>query len=471
MALSHTDIPRLLRNTSKGQLIYRREETNLSTVWPYDSSCDERSTAIHPSCLKFQSDEKSSKYNNADIILKVDVDNSDAHVKSELMKLDDNLNDTNLETIQEQLREHEELEKEAVQKYYQSKRELYKSLNDKLYRDSTLLLQSFNLLRTQDQYMKSSKLEATLHESQIEIEKKISKLKNAHKSRAKESAERLEEAHQKDRFEAAEAHKKSLEIQQRYGEFTASGRRLFAAYQEMAIIIKAQENIRTIPDTIRQAVQSVNSIMSQYQKMVKQFSTRILEQKDLEIIQSLEINTIQFLKVIKESIEAVVTSKPVAVEVIVKPPDAAVSEIKSTHPQPLLAPPSAVQNVKKVVVSDVESLKKFNHYIKIQTKADELRDEIKSNKDLKTYRNDIQKYINSTINAISDHSGSHLLDKQLKLLKLLEGNNVSVTNRTVSVKSHQFGKDFCLDLIVRKFIVRITLLTFKQYFALSNRSL
>ena len=59
---------------------------------------------------------------------------------------------------------------------------------------------------------------------------------------------------------------------------------------------------------------------------------------------------------------------------------------------------------------------------------------------MKQYRFDLQKAVTTPVNAISDQSPSHLLDKIQRLTKLLSGNSVQVTGKEVSANSHPAGQ-------------------------------
>jgi len=70
---------------------------------------------------------------------------------------------------------------------------------------------------------------------------------------------------------------------------------------------------------------------------------------------------------------------------------------------------------------------------------------------------DIQMFINTTVNAISDASASHMRDKLDRLLRLLSGERVPVVaggSRTVSLKEHPAAAPFSKDLLAAKFVVR-----------------
>ena len=72
---------------------------------------------------------------------------------------------------------------------------------------------------------------------------------------------------------------------------------------------------------------------------------------------------------------------------------------------------------------------------------------------MKKYKFELQKAINTPVNAISRVSGAHLLDKLTKLVRLLARQPVDVGTNRVSVAAHPAAYDFCKDLLARKIVV------------------
>ena len=72
---------------------------------------------------------------------------------------------------------------------------------------------------------------------------------------------------------------------------------------------------------------------------------------------------------------------------------------------------------------------------------------------LKKYRFDLQKAISTPINAISGQSGEHLMDKIRRLHRVLSGERVQVTGKTVSASDHPQGKAYCCNLLAQKIVV------------------
>lgn len=74
---------------------------------------------------------------------------------------------------------------------------------------------------------------------------------------------------------------------------------------------------------------------------------------------------------------------------------------------------------------------------------------------MKKYRFDLQRAVNTPINAISAVSGSHLRDKLQSLQGLLSGRQVHVAGKQVSAGQSPEGMAFSQNLIAKMLVVSI----------------
>ncbi len=72
---------------------------------------------------------------------------------------------------------------------------------------------------------------------------------------------------------------------------------------------------------------------------------------------------------------------------------------------------------------------------------------------LKAYRFDLQKAVNTPINSISIQSASHIKDKVQRLCSLLAGRPVEVVGKRVSVTTHPQALNYCRILLAKKIVV------------------
>ena len=77
-----------------------------------------------------------------------------------------------------------------------------------------------------------------------------------------------------------------------------------------------------------------------------------------------------------------------------------------------------------------------------------------NNPQVKKFRNDIMKAVNTPVNAVSAQSGRQLLDQLRRLTKLLSGDRVEITGgKLVSIAAIPSGKAYCQETLARKLVV------------------
>lgn len=78
--------------------------------------------------------------------------------------------------------------------------------------------------------------------------------------------------------------------------------------------------------------------------------------------------------------------------------------------------------------------------------------ELLENVNLKKFRFDCQKAVNTPVNALSSVSGMHIRDKYDKLSKLLKGERVQVLDTYVTATQHPQGLAYCTALLAKKIV-------------------
>lgn len=91
---------------------------------------------------------------------------------------------------------------------------------------------------------------------------------------------------------------------------------------------------------------------------------------------------------------------------------------------------------------------------------------------MKKFRFELQKAVNTPVNAISPVSRAHLLDILKRLQTLLRGQVVHVSDKSISACSVPEGIDFCKNLVARMIAVSNLrwLFTMQPYFHLCPQS-
>lgn len=84
--------------------------------------------------------------------------------------------------------------------------------------------------------------------------------------------------------------------------------------------------------------------------------------------------------------------------------------------------------------------KEYSRLASYKTQIVESAEQLNTDKSLKQYKFDLHKAVTTPINAISDQSPSHLLDKIQRLTKLLSGQSVQVGGKQISISKHSAAK-------------------------------
>ncbi|XP_060554278.1 mRNA export factor GLE1-like [Ruditapes philippinarum] len=101
---------------------------------------------------------------------------------------------------------------------------------------------------------------------------------------------------------------------------------------------------------------------------------------------------------------------------------------------------------------DIEAFRKYTELQEKLKSVEEATAVLSSTAELKKFKFDIQKAVNTSINAISPVSGDHLRDKLKRLLKLLSCQPVEVSGRQIQLNQHPQGPAFCKHLIARMIV-------------------
>jgi len=99
----------------------------------------------------------------------------------------------------------------------------------------------------------------------------------------------------------------------------------------------------------------------------------------------------------------------------------------------------------------------FEHYQEALKSHEELAASIaqfKKSNDKKSLRFDLMKVINTAINAISDYSPKHLLDKIERLTKLLNGDVIELGDKKISTAGDPDAHAYCKDTVAKKLVLQ-----------------
>ncbi len=102
-------------------------------------------------------------------------------------------------------------------------------------------------------------------------------------------------------------------------------------------------------------------------------------------------------------------------------------------------PKSGISKELSSCISDT-AWKEYSRLASYKTEIVKAAEPLNTDKSLKQYKFDLHKAVTTPINAISDQSPSHLLDKIQRLAKLLSGQSVQVGGKQISIAKHPAAK-------------------------------
>ena len=102
-------------------------------------------------------------------------------------------------------------------------------------------------------------------------------------------------------------------------------------------------------------------------------------------------------------------------------------------------PKSGISKELSSCISDI-AWKEYSRLANYKSEIVKAAEPLNTDKSLKQYKFDLHKAVTTPINAISDQSPSHLLDKIQRLAKLLSGQSVQVGGKQISIAKHSAAK-------------------------------
>lgn len=97
----------------------------------------------------------------------------------------------------------------------------------------------------------------------------------------------------------------------------------------------------------------------------------------------------------------------------------------------------------------------IQEFVRIQAIMAKNRDQLSemiSNPILKSYRNELNIFIRTQINSISNSDNQHLKTKISQLTRLFNGNTLPYQNKTINATNHPQGQLYCLDQAAQIFV-------------------
>lgn len=474
-----------LKETSKGRLSYERRSSGQSLKSLLDECSSPPSLHVSPTLiqnLKLQKErgipsdgeekkdqEKEPEYSKLirNNTRSFSSRSSDASLpdKSERHPVKEKVVSPEYEQSKLAIQKYEEVVKQQTMDLWSQKRLQFQAVRARLEGEAMLTLQQLEQQTNFNTLMKIQDIELR-HESQAaEIVRQHKLLKETHEQRRQaHNACILEAEQEKNRLKQELLRKKEQENKERLEKMISS----LTSLSQMNTKVQDLMNQCKYQNLVTEATKKSAEFI---QKKIAQGTSDVSERRkegqvDLVHLEKMHellkacSNAYEFIKaeldkVEKEGKQAEEKAKLEQQKQQQLKQQQQVSPVRSaplatSTPMPDTGPPPIPEG--QSLCADVEAFKQYMELQKKLTTVEEALQVLTSTPQLKKLKFDLQKAINTPINAISPVSGDHLRDKLKRLLSLLNGNTVEVAGRSVSASQHQAGQLFCKYLIAKMFV-------------------
>lgn len=257
----------------------------------------------------------------------------------------------------------------------------------------------------------------------------------------------------------------------RFAAITDSHTRICICYNQIMHIF----NSETITSEVyNNYVSAINAVIVNIGTVMDKCNLQLTTDKEVKQAEVLALNIENIKKKIKEEVEAIkqeIIAKEQQEELRKqKELDKKKLEEKKAEQQPqqqaislvsqqsLSLAPQATTSQDQQAQRSIPvfySPKNYNYYTELKNFLVQYEAQYKDlleNPNLKKFRFDCQKAVNTPVNAISSVSGSHMKDKYDKLYKLLKGERVQVLDTFVTASQHPQGVAYCTALLAKKIV-------------------
>ncbi|CAH0400581.1 unnamed protein product [Chilo suppressalis] len=243
----------------------------------------------------------------------------------------------------------------------------------------------------------------------------------------------------------------------RLGSITESHAKVCICYNELTNLLQSEPLAKNVYDNY---ITSINTIIKNMNIIMEYCKTGAITDKEVKQseIMALNIENIRnkFLNDIHDLKQQEIVKKEKEVEEAKKKELQQKLELEMKKEQEAKALIIANQkNQDKPNKPMFYSAKNYNYYLELKSFLDTYESQYKElleNSNLKKFRFDCQKAVNTPVNALSSVSGSHMRDKYDKLSKLLKGERVQVLDTFVTATQHPQGLYYCTALLAKKIV-------------------
>lgn len=239
---------------------------------------------------------------------------------------------------------------------------------------------------------------------------------------------------------------------------TQSHSQICTCYSEITDILKAEPLAKSVCETYTTAINTVLGNINHIMDICKTGAT----DKDVKQAEILALNIENIKRKILDTIDTIKREEKLKKQKEAEE-ELRRKELEEREAQALKAAQmAAAANAEKIKLEQPKKTKpvfyspeNYNHYENLKTYLEQYEaqyNDLLQNPNLKKFRFDCQKAVNTPVNALSSVSASHMRDKYEKLSKLLKGETVKVLDIHVTATQHPQGLFYCTALLAKKIV-------------------
>ncbi|XP_026494342.2 mRNA export factor Gle1 [Vanessa tameamea] len=241
----------------------------------------------------------------------------------------------------------------------------------------------------------------------------------------------------------------------RFAAITDSRTKICMCYNEITNIVQREPLAKEI---LEKYISSLNTVIGNITAIMDFCKTGTITDKEVKQSEVLSWNIENIKQKIIDDINLVKQQELLNKQI--EEEEARQKDIKEMEEQEAKAAETArieqglLQQAKRAQ-SMFYSEKNYTYYKELKSFLDCYESSYKDlleNTNLKKFRFDCQKAVNTPVNALSSVSGMHMRDKFDKLAKLLRGEKVQVLDTFVMASQHPQGLHYCTALLAKKIV-------------------
>lgn len=238
----------------------------------------------------------------------------------------------------------------------------------------------------------------------------------------------------------------------RFASITDSHTKICICYNEITTILQTEGHAQSICEKF---ITSINAVINSINRIMDLCKTGSVSDNDVKQAEVLYLNIDNIRKKIIEELNEIKHR-----EILKKKEEEAARRKEMEEKAAQQAKEAVLAKQKQKVAQEIAgplfySGKNYSYYQQLQQFLESYEAQYKElieDVNLKKFRFDCQKAVNTPVNALSSVSGAHIRDKYDKLSKLLRGERVQVLDVYVAATQHSQGLAYCTALLAKKIV-------------------